>query len=187
MISEMLKDNRTKRVYDGTVVPFKILHELIEDCRYSASAMNKQDIRYILVNDNEICDEIFSITNLPTKHNVLKKNRPGAFVIMVICKDRKFPESFTYYNLGIITANLSLSAYSKGYNSVTLLSTDMEKLANIISLDSDMKAVSIVGIGKSEQKVTTISIEDGDTAYYKENDVHVVPKLSTKALIVKEI
>ncbi len=187
MISEIIKANRTKRIFNGSLVSFDLLKKLIEDCRYSASTMNRQDIRYILVNDKKYCDEIFKITNLPTKHKVPIENSPGAYVIMVVNTNIKIPDSFLYYNLGIITANLTLSACSNGFSCVTLLSTNMIKLGRIISLDNELKVVSVVAIGKSDQKVITKPIEQGDISYYKEDGVHIVPKLTTKALILKEI
>ncbi|MDA3810616.1 MAG: nitroreductase family protein [Spirochaetaceae bacterium] len=188
MFTELIKKNRTKRVYDGSEVPLSLLRSLIEDCRFSSSTMNRQDIRYILITDDQLCSEIFQITNLSTTHKVDKKNRPGAFVVMIVDKNINLPDSFLYYNLGIITANLTLSATSQGYNCVTLLSTNLEKLAGLISLDKKKKAVSVIAVGKSQQKVETIDIEEGDTSYYKKDgDIHMVPKLTAKALIYQEI
>jgi len=188
MFSDLVRSNRTKRIYNGSEVPQSLLRKLIEDCRFSASTINRQDIRYILINDDKTCSEIFNITNLPYTHKVDIKNKPGAFVVMIVDKSIKLPESFLYYNLGIATANLTLSATSRGYSCVTLLSTDLEKLANIISLEKDKKAVSIIAVGKSDQLVETVDIEEGDTAYYKKDDnTHVVPKLTSRALIFREI
>jgi nitroreductase len=188
MFTQLIKNNRTKRIYTGEAVSFSVLRELIEDCRFSASTVNKQYIRYILINDETLCREIFNLTNLPTTHKVDVKNKPGAFVVMVIDRNLKLPENLLYYNVGIATANLTLSATSKGYGCVTLLSTDLEKLAGVISLDGEKKAVSIIAVGKSDQVVVTEDIEEGDTAYYKRQEtIHVVPKLTTKALILKEI
>lgn len=187
MFSELVKNNRTKRIYTGEKVPMLLLRELIEDCRYSSAAINKQVIRYYLVNDEETCLKIFRITNLPTTHKVPEENRPGAFVVMTVERDLNLPESFLYYNLGIATANLSLSASTKGYNCVTLLSTNMEKLAGILELEENRKAVSVIAVGKSEQQVITVDIDRGETSYYKEGPVHVVPKLTANALILREI
>lgn len=188
MFSELIKKNRTKRVYNGSEISFSFLKELIEDCRYSASTINRQDIRYILINDDEICSKIFKITNLPSTHKVDIRNKPGAFIVMVVDRNLNLPESFLYYNLGIATANLTLSAASKGCGCVTLLSTNLKKLAHIISLDKDKKAVSVIAVGKSDQKVETIDITGGDTSYYKkEGDIHVVPKLTADSLIYRKI
>ncbi len=187
MILDLIKQNRTKRIYNGRPVPFNILRQFVESCLYSASTMNRQDIRYILVNDNKTCDDIFNITNLPTVHNISVENRPRAFIIMVVENQIKIPDSFLYYNLGIVTANLTLTALSKGYHSVTLLSSNMKKLSKIITLDKKMKAVSVIGVGKSDQKVRIEEIDSGDISYYKENETHVVPKLSIKTLILGEI
>lgn len=187
MFSELVQKNRTKRIYNGTEVSQSLLKELIEDCRFSASTINRQDIRYILINDDEMCRKIFRITNLPSTHKVDEESRPGAFVVFITDRELNLPESFLYYNVGIATANLTLSATSKGYNCVTLLSTNLEKLADLIDLDKDKKAVSIIAVGKSDQEVKTVDIEGGETSYYKEGAVHVVPKLSADALIFRKI
>ncbi|MBB6481684.1 nitroreductase family protein [Spirochaeta isovalerica] len=187
MFSELVRNNRTRRIYNRSEVSQSLLKELIEDCRFSASTVNRQEIRYILVNDDQMCRSIFRITNLPTTHKVDEENRPGAFVIMVTKRDMNLPDSFLYYNLGIATANLTLSASSRGYSCVTLLSTNMEKLAALVSLDPDYKAVSVIAVGKSEQAVQTTDIEGGDTSYYKDKGVHTVPKLTADSLIIGKI
>lgn len=188
MFSELNRKNRTKRIYNGSEVTMSLLKELIEDSRYSASTTNRQDIRYILINDDKTCLDIFKITNLPTTHNVNIENKPGAFIVMVVDSDIKLPDSFLYYNVGIATANITLSASSKGYSCVTLLSTNMKKLADLISLENGRKAVSVIAVGKSDQEIRIADIDDGDTSYYKnENKIHVVPKLTSRALIIREI
>lgn len=188
MFSELIRKNRTKRIYNGAEVSFSLLTELIEDCRFSASTINRQEIRYILINDDKLCSDIFKITNLPSTHKVDISQKPGAFVVMIVDRELNLPESFLYYNIGIATANLTLSATSKGYSCVTLLSTNLKKLADLISLEKSQKAVSVIAVGKSDQKVVTEDISEGDTSYYKnEKKVHVVPKLTAEALIYREI
>lgn len=188
MFSELIKNNRTKRAFNGSVVSMSLLEELIEDCRFSASTINRQDIRYILINDDKVCGDIFRITNLPTTHKIDIAEKPGAFVVMIVDRDLNHPEHLLYYNVGIATANLTLSATSKGFNCVTLLSTNLKKLEDIISLDVSKKAVSVIAVGKSDQAVVTEDISEGNTSYYKnEKKVHVVPKLTAKALISRKI
>ncbi len=188
MFSELVKKNRSKRIYNGSDVSFSLLKELIEDCRFSASTINRQDIRYILINNEQICSDIFNITNLPSTHKVDIKNKPGAFVVMIVERNINLPDTFLYYNIGLATANLTLSATSKGYNCVTLLSTNLEKLAHIISLGKDKKIVTVIAVGKSDQVVITEDVSGGDVSYYKKDgNIHVVPKLTTEALISQEI
>lgn len=188
MFSELVQSNRTKRIYNGSEVSFSLLRELIEDCRFSASTINKQDIRYLFINDDRTCSDIFSITNLPSTHKVDIKNKPGAFVVMIVDRDINLPDSFLYYNIGLATANLTLSATSKGYSCVTLLSTNLKELADIVSLDKDKKAVSVIAVGKSDQEILTEDVAGGDLSYYKKDGTtHMVPKLTTEALISREI
>lgn len=188
MFSELIKKNRSKRIFNRTPVSFALLKELIDDCRYSASTINRQDIRYILINNDDMCSDIFKITNLQSTHKIGIENKPGAFVVLVTDRELNIPESFLWYNVGIATANLTLSATSKGYSCVTLLSTNMEKLAALISLEKTKKAVSIIAVGKSDQEVVLEDVSGGDLSYYKKDgSIHVVPKLTTAALIYREI
>ncbi len=106
---------------------------------------------------------------------------------MVINKDLKLSDSHLYYNVGIATANLTLSAQDYGYGCVTLLSTKMNDLATIIDLEDNKKIISVIALGKSDQKIETVTIDNEDTSYYKNGDTHIVPKLSTKALILQKI
>ncbi len=187
MFSELVKKNRSRRRYNGEPVSFTVLRQMVEDCRYSASTMNRQDIRYVLVNDEQICRNIFNITNLPSKHKINIENRPGAFIVMTVEKGIEIPDSFLFYNVGIATANLTLSATSLGYDCVTLLSTNMEKLGQIVSLDDKMKAVSVIAVGKSNQEIKIENIDYGDLSYYKKEGIHTVPKFTLKTIISREI
>ncbi len=187
MISDLIKSNRTRRIYDGNQVSFNVLREIVESCRYSASTMNRQDIRYVLVNNLQVCSEIFNITNLPTAHKITPEVGPGGYAVMTVRKDLKIPDSFLYYNLGMATSIFTLTATSLGYSCVTLLSTNMEKLSRIISLEDDMKAISVIGIGKSVQKIRIEDIETDKISYYKDGNIHVVPKITSEKIISKEI
>jgi len=189
MFTELVKKNRSIRFYDDTTVSFSELKSMIDDARFSSSTLNKQVIRYILITDTQLTKQIFSMTNLPTKAKVPLKNRPKAFIVMIVDKDLQLSERFLYYNIGIATQNLTLSATEKELSCIVLHSINFENLDKVLKLDSHKKSVSLIGIGKSIQKVEIANIENDteNLTYYEKNDIHMVPKLTTKALVYREI
>ncbi|OJF76877.1 MAG: hypothetical protein BKP49_04745 [Treponema sp. CETP13] len=189
MFSELVRKNRSIRFYDDKNVPFSKLRSLIDDARLSSSTLNKQSFRYILITDTQLTEKIFNMTNLPTKAKVPLQNRPKAFIVMITNKDLQLSEKFLYYNIGIATQNLTLSATEKGLGCIVLHSINFDNLDKVLKLDSQKKSVSLIGIGNPIQKVEIANIdnETEDLTYYEKDGIHVVPKLSTKALIYREI
>jgi nitroreductase len=158
MFTELVKKNRSIRFYDDTAVSVSELRSLIDDARLSSSTLNKQVVRYILITDTQLTEQIFNMTNLPTKAKVPLQNRPKAFVVMIVDKDLQLSERFLYYNIGIATQNLTLSATEKELGCIVLHSISFDDLDKLLKLDSQKKSVSLIGIGKPIQKVAIANI-----------------------------
>jgi nitroreductase len=60
MLKELILKNRSYRRFDQSVpVPMKLLREMVEAARLSASARNMQPLRYMLFNNAADCGKIF--------------------------------------------------------------------------------------------------------------------------------
>ena len=62
MLKDLILKNRSYRRFDQSViVPMKLLREMVDAARLSASARNMQPLRYMLFNDAGSCARIFPL------------------------------------------------------------------------------------------------------------------------------
>ncbi|MEN8156791.1 MAG: nitroreductase family protein, partial [Bacteroidota bacterium] len=60
MLKDLILQNRSYRRFEQSVsVPMTLLREMVEAARLSASASNRQPLKYMLFNDPVDCAEIF--------------------------------------------------------------------------------------------------------------------------------
>jgi hypothetical protein len=165
----------------------KLLENIIEISRYSASTINLQNIRYVLVNDLNKCNKIFNVTNLPTTHKIDKDEQPKAYI--VVCSKDSFVSSMHYFNMGITYQNIRLAINHYGYQDVCIRSVDAKEASNIIKLDSEYKVDYVIGIGKAIDEIKVVdTINEENTSYYlDDSNIRHVPKLTKEKLIIKKI
>ena len=60
MLKELILKNRSYRRFDQSeIVPMRLLRDMVEAARLSASARNMQPLKYMLFNDSDSCTKIF--------------------------------------------------------------------------------------------------------------------------------
>ena len=70
MIMETLKKIRSHRSFTKKKISMEELEEMVESTRYASSTRNAQKLRYVLINDDELCKKIFPLVNI----NLIKYN-----------------------------------------------------------------------------------------------------------------
>ena len=187
MISELIKNNRSYRRFDSEVkVSDGQLLSMIESARCSASAANRQRIRFALVNSPEKCDKIFPTIKLA---GYLKEwagptptERPTAYVVMM-CKEEKLDTPLAI-DLGIAAQSILLTATEMGLGGCMIWSFERDTVASILDKGEYFPAL-VIALGKPAERVYLTDVVDGDIKYFRdENDDHAVPKLSLDDLII---
>lgn len=59
MIMETLKKIRSHRSFTKKKISMEELEEMVESTRYASSTRNAQKLRYVLINDEELCKKYF--------------------------------------------------------------------------------------------------------------------------------
>lgn len=178
---DMVKEQRTRRVMEKTTIKKDDLIDVIEHARYAASAMNRQIIRYAIVQQEEQVKTIFDVTNLPKKGLPFEAG-PSAFIVMgQVETEEKTPDIIAGLDIGIAYQIIREALYEKGLSDVFIYSFDRNLVKDMID-DETFTPIGVIGIGKSDQKVI---IHDGGTGFDKdENDNHVINKLTVEDLII---
>lgn len=186
-INELVKKNRSYRRFKQEVrISRDALIKYIDLARHSASATNRQPLKYLLFTEVQDCSSIFPYTRwagyLKDWDGPEEGERPSAYVI--ILGDRTISENY-YVDHGIAAQSILLGAVEDGLGGCMIASIDRKGLIEELSLPDTFEILLIIALGKPGEKVVIDDVKDGDIKYWRdENDIHHVPKRALDELII---
>ena len=189
MIKDLVMKSRSyRRFYEEESISYDKLKELIEIARYVPSTVNSQPLKFMLVNDKEGNEKVFSTLAwaglLKEWDGPEEGERPSAYVI--ILDDLSIGKN-KHLDVGITAQTIMLGAADMGFGGCMFGSIQREKLASLFGIDTEKYSIELVlALGKPKEDVRVVDLpENGSTAYYRdENGVHYVPKRSVNDLTV---
>jgi nitroreductase len=188
MIRNLILQNRSyRRFYEDEPVEMSLLEELVDLARNSASAGNKQSLKYILSTSREMNAMIFPALAwagyLKTWDGPEPGERPGAYA--VILGDREISEKF-YCDHGIAAQSILLGATEKGLGGCIIGSIRRKPLGKILGLSRRYEILLVLALGKPREKVVLEEARDNDIRYWRDDQqVHHVPKRPLNEFILK--
>lgn len=190
MLKELLKNTRTHRSFTKKTLNKIELEELIEATRYGASARNSQLLRYIIINNKDICDKIFphlafagAISWNPTINEA-----PTSYILICADKSHIISENLLYFDMGIATQNILLTATKLGFAGCILVAYNKAKVEEIVNLKSSFSSYVLIALGEPQDTVTITEGKPDTLTYFRdEKNNHFVPKLPLKELIIQSI
>lgn len=186
MIYNLLKKCRSYRRFDAEKkIKRDELVELVNSARVTASAANRQVLRYALFTDATDCDTIFSTLKfagyLTDWDGPLEYERPVAYI--VIASEGELGTTAAI-DLGIAAEAITLTASEKGIGSCMFLSFGRADIAALLP-DEKMIPRMVIAFGYPTETVRLSDAVDGDIKYYRnEKDEHIVPKRTVSELII---
>jgi nitroreductase len=186
MVDELIRKNRSfRRFHEEEQVDTDTLMELVNLARLSASAGNKQPLKYILVNDPQQSADVFSYLRwaayLKDWAGPREGQRPPAYI--VILGDTKITRDF-HCDHGIAAQSILLGAVDRGLGGCILGSIDRDGLREGLSIRKQYDILLVIALGHP-MEVVVLSEADGDIKYWRdEKGVHHVPKRPLKELIL---
>jgi nitroreductase len=188
MLRELVETNRSYRRFDQAVaVERETLRDLVDLARLSASASNRQPLKYALVCDPETNARVFATLAwagyLADWPGPVEGERPAAYV--VILGDTGISRSFGV-DPGIAAQSILLGARERGLGGCILASIQQEALRAALDIPAQYDILLVLALG---QPVEVVQIDplgpDGDIRYWRDaNGVHHVPKRALDDLIV---
>ena len=180
----LLAKNRSTRGYDSSfIVREDQLRRIVAVNSRVASARNRQLLRFRLVTADEahkVLPHIKMGMGLSCVSLPLPGCEPNAFI--VVCSIIE-PRQSTYIDLGISVQSMLLQAVEIGLNGLCILAFDKDKIREGLGLRYE--PLMVLAIGRSAEKIITVDInEKNDTAYYRIDGVHYVPKIVPEDLIL---
>ena len=191
MIKDLIKKNRSVRGYDNSRdVTIEELREMVDCARLSASSVNMQPLKYILVNTVDGKARVLKQVSFAAKLSTLKLPHRGSepMAYIVICQDEQISKSETGFlrDVGIAAQSITLAAAELGLGACLLGYFSPQKLAQTLGLSENLRPQLVVSLGKSVEDIRIVEIEEGEsTDYYRdEAGIHYVPKRKLDDVII---
>lgn len=180
----LFENNRSVRGYKKDfVVRRDMLERIVGVNTKIASGKNQQALRFKLVTKGEDADFVLENVKLggmlPELHLPFKGTEPEAFVI--VCGS--VPENkILDIDLGISLQSMSLKATEMGLNALIICAFNKGNITEHFGLQYEPLAILAVGKSAENIKLKPIS-PDESKAYFREDNVHFVPKLKLEDII----
>jgi len=187
---DLVLQNRSYRGYDNSVKQTRAeLMELVDHARLMPAAKNLQPLKYFLAYEKEVVDLIQEHTkwaglladlNLP-----FEGEKPTSFI--VVLQDTDIEPALMQFqkDVGIVAATITLAAAEVGLGCCMIGAYSAAGVKEVMQLPPNLSPVLVIAIGKPNEEIVLTEAEDGDVAYYRdENNVHYVPKRRLEDIIV---
>jgi nitroreductase len=188
MIEDLIKENRTcRRFYQDFAIDVDLLKHLVNLARLSASAANRQPLRYAISCDARLNEQIYPCLAwagyLKDWPGPEKGERPSAYI--VILGDTSIADNF-WCDHGIASQSILLGAREQGLAGCMIGAINKEKLREVLNIPKQYKMLLVLAIGIPKEQVTIEKVkEDGDIKYWRdEKGMHHVPKRRLEDIIV---
>jgi len=188
MIRDLILKNRSyRRFHEEVAIERKTLEELVELARCSASASNRQPLKYILSCTPERNAHVFStlrwaaaLTDWPGPS---QGERPSAYII--ILGDTSISKTFGVDH-GIAAQSIMLGAVDRGLGGCMLASIEKDRLRKLLDIPERYEILLVLALGKPKEKVVLEELESGgDFRYWRDAEsVHHVPKRRLDDIII---
>ncbi len=189
MIKDLIKRNRTyRRFYEDFKIKRNALEELVDLARLSASAANRQPLKYILSYEKNKNDLIFPTLAwagyLKDWLGPIEGEKPSAYIIMLY--DTEINKNY-WCDPGIAAQSILLGATEKGLGGCIFTSVKRGELRSALKIDERYEILYVLAVGKPKEKVVLEKVgPEGDIKYWRDSQgVHHVPKRSLREIILE--
>ncbi len=186
-LESLVRKNRSyRRFHEEIGIEYEILKYCVNLARLSPSARNMQSLRYKIINQTEINQQIFPLLKwagyLQNWDGPIKGERPSAYI--VVLNDEELSKNY-YCDDGLSTQSIMLGIVEKGFGGCIIAAINRPKIKEILNIDNKYKIIHILAIGKPKEEVVLDDIKNNDIKYWRDQDkIHHVPKRTLKKIII---
>jgi len=178
-LKDLVYGTRSYRRFDESYqIDRKQLEYLVDLARMSASAANRQPLKYLLYNTAADCRRIFPSLAwagyLKDWDGPAEGERPSAYI--VILGDKEITESFNVDH-GIAAQSIMLGATEAGIGGCMIASIKREALRDELHIPGKLEILLVLALGKPVENVVIDGVTGNDIRYWRDgNGIHHVPK-----------
>ncbi len=187
-LKELYTGNRTYRRFLPQKLSEDDLSYIMETVRLAHSASNRQQLRYYVVTNEQLCSQIAGIVKyaaqLPPEIGQPKEGElPAAYIVIVKPDDRS---GVTDIDTGIAADVICAAAWEKGIGSCMMLNFNVTKMNEFLEVPEGMTARLSISLGYPAHTSTVTAMpQSGETKYRVDEDRnYYVPKLPVSELAI---
>ena len=187
MLKDLILKNRSYRRFYQDAISESTLKELVDLARNSASASNRQPLKYILSYDPAKNAKIFPLIgfagSLPNWGGPFEGERPTAYIVILLDTD------IAKNSLGdhtIAAQSILLGATEKGLGGCMHGSAKKPEMMQALNIPAKYEIQLVISLGKPKEKVVLEPLgPERKTTYYRDAEqTHHVPKRSLDEIII---
>ena len=160
---ECLRGRRSVRKYKSDPIPPDVIEGVIADASYAPSWKNSQTVRYIVVKDPALKQQLAETCMMDFELNRNNVRSAPAVVLVTTVANRSGYErdgSFSTdkgthwesFDAGIATGILCLAAHAAGLGTVVMGIFDTEKITKLANIPEEQKLSALVAIGYPDER-----------------------------------
>ncbi len=188
MFRDLVLQNRSYRRFDQShTIDEATLRELVDLARITASASNRQPLKYILSCDPEKNARIFPLLGfagaLRDWSGPAEGERPTAYIVILL--DTEIAKA-SDCDHGVAAQTIMLGANEKGLGGCIHGSAKRDELRQAINIPEQYEILLVISLGKPNEKVFLEPLPaDGAINYWRDAESgHHVPKRALNDIII---
>ncbi len=191
MVEAIVVKNRSyRRFKESSAVVRSTLEGFVENARHSASTSNLQPLKYFPVDSAGPRETVFECLKwagyLPDWPGPETGERPAAYLVMVHDTEIKIKPEYLWFDAGLASQTIMLSATEAGLGGCIIASIDRERLQAALSIPARYEILVVLALGEPVEKVVLTEVtESGSIKYFRDSaGVHYVPKRSLADILI---
>ena len=187
MIDELVAKRRSIRRFENKKIDLNVLKNIVKCGRLYPSRGNRQPLKFILVDDEQMCGKIFDNILWGSKVSGYKifndkEYSPKAYILVLI--DKNITNVGYEYEMGASIQNMLLCATENQIGSVWIKSADMKKIKKIFKIEEkNIEIDSLIALGYAKHTSKIIEIEDSFNTIIDDELNLKVPKRKERDII----
>lgn len=187
-LEALIRKNRScRRFSQNHKIEFRTLKSLVNLARLSPSAANLQPLKFIINNQPEKNETIFSCLGwaayLKDWKGPAEGEKPSAYILVL--GDTAITKNFGCDH-GIASHSILLGAREMGLAGCMIGSINRKRLMRELNISNQFEILLVLALGKPTEEVVLEAVDEhGNIKYWRdENSVHHVPKRILEDLII---
>ncbi len=186
-VYETIRQRRTVRRFKDKSIPEETLIKLVDAARLAPSAENIQPCEYIIVNDSQLKEEVFSCLKwagyIRPEGNPPEGEKPASYIIVLINAVLRKKGGEADAAAGI--ENILLTAWEEGIGGCWLGSINRKKIKKILRIPHHLRVNSVVALGYINEHPVAEELKNSVEYWKDEKGVLHVPKRKLTEIVHK--
>lgn len=187
-VYDAIMERRTIRKFTQREIPREDLIKLVDCARVAAYGANAQPLKFAVVTDKKMLDDIFPSTKWAaylTDGAPKENERPTAYIAVLGDKSIKQNGAFEV-EAGAAVTTMMLEAVEMGLASCWLGAIQRDNIKRVLELDENLDVAYLLALGYPNQKSRMVKMDD-DIKYFETEDGCLnVPKRSLDEVLIEK-